>query len=103
MDKTPFDFNIDFYPDEGGLEIEVSGQTYSQHLSWYAGTLTGTVNQFRIFDNLNTSCSASNRAILENCKIYKMTAIAASSAALIMDANGGTVNGAEILTYTLEE
>lgn len=89
VDASPFEFNIDFYPDEGGLEKHVTGQTYSQHLSWYAGTLTGTVSYFRLFDNLNTSCSASNRAILENCKIYRMTEVAATSLSLILDANGG--------------
>lgn len=72
VDRSPFMFNIDFYPDEAGCEIYLSGQVYSQHINWWTGAMPGYASQFRLFDNLNTSCSPSNRAILENCRIYRI-------------------------------
>ncbi len=72
VDSSPFRFNVDFYPDEAGCEIHLSGETDRQHINWWTGAMPGYATQFRLFDNLNTSCSPSNRAILENCRIYKI-------------------------------
>lgn len=72
VDRSPFMFNIDFYPDEAGCETHLFGQTYRQHINWWTGAMPGYAVQFRLFDNLNTSCSSANRAILENCRIYKI-------------------------------
>lgn len=79
VDSSPFWFNVDFYPDEAGCETHLFGQTYRQHINWWTGAMPGYATQFRLFDNLNTSCSPGNRAILENCRIYKVNTAAGAS------------------------
>ena len=79
VDSSPFCFNVDFYPDEAGCEIHLSGETCRQHINWWTGAMPGYAEQFRLFDNLNTSCNPKNRAILENCRIYKVNTAAGAS------------------------
>lgn len=96
VDSSPFRFNVDFYPDEAGCEIHLSGETYRQHINWWTGAMPGYATQFRLFDNLNTSCNPSNRAILENCRIYKVN----TAAGVWMPAKKGLYRIPEGMTAT---
>jgi len=74
----------------------LSGETYRQHINWWTGAMPGYATQFRLFDNLNTSCNPSNRAILENCRIYKVN----TAAGVWMPAKKGLYRIPEGMTAT---